>query len=75
MLAPLKGMMSILATTMSRHRPTLVNGSVGFTTFAAGDVLAQGAFASPDISLADTGSKTGITGTESNSWLQTFVDR
>lgn len=33
----------VLAALANRHRPVLVNGGVGFATFAAGDALSQGA--------------------------------
>lgn len=70
----LKAMMSILAATLSRRRPALVNAGVGFATFAAGDVLAQGSFPPPAL-IFETRNEGELSGIKNTSWLQSLSDR
>lgn len=70
----LKAMTSVLATTLSRHKPSLVNASVGFATFAAGDVLAQGTCLPPEV-LLDQRSEADLSAIKTTSWLGSLSDR
>lgn len=64
----------LLATLAARQKPFIVNGSVGFTTFAVGDVLSQGARPLPP---PPTPTALGITPAirQKPSWQQLIAER
>lgn len=65
----MKRVIGVIAAIANRQRHVLVNGGVGFSTFAIGDALSQGA-RSPPLSMS-----IGQEVVAEPSWGQQFVDR
>ncbi|CAB1096995.1 unnamed protein product [Ectocarpus sp. CCAP 1310/34] len=63
---------SSLIAALANRRSTLINGAVGFSTFAVGDALSQGA--RPQSQLVVAGWRRQHQSEES-SWQQQFIDR
>ena len=68
--ATLMNFFRLLVALAARQRPVLINSSVGFTTFAAGDVLSQGTRPFPSsVTVNDPVAPQEL------SWQHSFADR